>query len=198
VKIDEEAYADELAAVAIERGAAQNERELADLIETLRRTRRNVRAVLEIGVYKGGTLWLWKTLWPQAEVVGIDNMTLLKCEACEHRRAHSDCPFMMFELNTHNTHLLRRDSADVPAHFRPASFDILHIDGDHTPTGVRKDWNNYTPMVRAGGLVLIHDVANEGAPGWGVHELWAETLSKMPGAYAISQPGSYGIGIVPV
>lgn len=198
MQTDEDTYSRELASIAIERGAVQNANELAELIDELRR--RDVQLVLEIGVYLGGTLWLWKSLWPEAEVVGIDNMTLIgRCEACERRRAHNGCPNMMLDLNSRDAHLLRRNSADVPAHFKPASFDLLHIDGDHSISGVRADWNNYSPMVKPGGLILLHDAALDGT---GVQELWDDTLSKLSGAFLIHVPDSptmaYGIGVVPV
>lgn len=36
-------------------------------------------------------------------------------------------------------------------------FDVLLIDGDHTPEGVQADINNYVPMVSKGGIVIFHD-----------------------------------------
>lgn len=36
--------------------------------------------------------------------------------------------------------------------------DILFLDGDHTGFGVFSDTANYVPLVRKGGLVIIHDV----------------------------------------
>jgi len=202
VRTDEDTYSRELAAVAIERGAVQNADELAELIDELRRWENfgYVRLALEIGVYLGGTLWLWKTLWPQAEVVGIDNMTLMgKCEACERRRAHNNCPNMMLELNSHDAHLLKRDSADVPAHFQDDIFDFLHIDGDHSLAGVRADFDNYSPMVKEGGRIILHDAALEGS---GVKAFCGDTLSKLRGALLIHCPDSpsitYGVGVIPV
>lgn len=198
MQLDEHAYAKELAHRAIEfHGAAQNQEELASLIFILRERARTVRHVLEIGVYKGGTAWLWKTLWPTAVVVGIDDGSLLQCVDCEMRRAHKDCPFQLLEKNTSNTLVLKRKSDNVPK-FRPETFDILFIDGDHSPEGVRKDWNNYTPFVKHGGLVILHDVATPGAPGWGVFDFWEETASNIPGAFDIVKPPSeIGIGVVP-
>jgi len=37
--------------------------------------------------------------------------------------------------------------------------DVLHIDGDHSERGAFKDWKDYAPVVRAGGLVAVHDIA---------------------------------------
>lgn len=39
----------------------------------------------------------------------------------------------------------------------PNSIDFLHIDGDHTYEGVKIDWELYSPKVRRGGYITIHD-----------------------------------------
>jgi predicted O-methyltransferase YrrM len=36
--------------------------------------------------------------------------------------------------------------------------DFLFIDGDHTYEGVKQDFEMYTPLVRKGGLVAMHDI----------------------------------------
>lgn len=35
--------------------------------------------------------------------------------------------------------------------------DLLFIDGDHTEKGVRVDWELWTPAIRSGGIVMLHD-----------------------------------------
>jgi predicted O-methyltransferase YrrM len=42
--------------------------------------------------------------------------------------------------------------------------DVLFIDGDHTLDGALADWHMYGPLVRAGGLVLFHDIECAGEP----------------------------------
>jgi predicted O-methyltransferase YrrM len=43
--------------------------------------------------------------------------------------------------------------------------DLVLIDGDHNEKGVDQDWNDWSPFVRPGGIVLFHDaVIFEG--GW--------------------------------
>jgi len=36
--------------------------------------------------------------------------------------------------------------------------DAVHIDGDHTYRGSKLDWEFFSPLVRPGGLVMLHDV----------------------------------------
>lgn len=37
--------------------------------------------------------------------------------------------------------------------------DILFIDGDHSYEGVKKDWENYYPLMNKNGIVIFHDFA---------------------------------------
>jgi predicted O-methyltransferase YrrM len=47
----------------------------------------------------------------------------------------------------------------------PNKLDILMIDGDHTYEGVKDDLNNYTPLVKSGGRIILHDVCSGYDPG---------------------------------
>ena len=49
-------------------------------------------------------------------------------------------------------------------------YDILFIDGDHKNPGVQQDWDDYVPLVKPGGLILMHDITNQNED---VHEVWA-------------------------
>ena len=40
-------------------------------------------------------------------------------------------------------------------------FDFVFIDADHSYEGVKGDWINYTPRVKQGGLVALHDTNQE-------------------------------------
>ena len=56
-----------------------------------------------------------------------------------------------------------------------APIDVLMIDGDHTYAGVRKDFEEYAPLVRAGGLIVFHDILpHPGVPACQVDRLWRE------------------------
>lgn len=52
-----------------------------------------------------------------------------------------------------------------------APFDILFIDGLHTYEGVKRDYELYEPLVKPGGLILIHDVLNRRVE---VKDFWPE------------------------
>lgn len=111
------------------------------------------RVVVEIGCDGGGTLYCWRQLG--ADVFGItlpDNSWETGGQG--------------YPLNTHGAHVWLGDSHSAAAREwlvtqlagRPV--DVLHIDGDHSYDGVAADFATYAPLVRAGGLVLVHDVLN--------------------------------------
>ena len=50
-------------------------------------------------------------------------------------------------------------------------YDILFIDGDHSYKGVKQDFEMYSPLVKEGGLILMHDVCNKNC---GVPKFWEE------------------------
>lgn len=35
--------------------------------------------------------------------------------------------------------------------------DLLVIDGDHSEDGVQRDWNDWSPFVKPGGVIIFHD-----------------------------------------
>jgi len=55
--------------------------------------------------------------------------------------------------------------------FKGFECDILFIDGDHSYEGVKKDYINYSPLVKKGGLIILHDVCNINC---GVPDFWKE------------------------
>lgn len=57
------------------------------------------------------------------------------------------------------------------------SLDLLFIDGDHTYEGVKKDFNQYTKLVKKGGLIALHDIHRSSfheQHGCFVHNFWDE------------------------
>lgn len=181
------------------RGALQNPDELARAAELVRD--HSPADALEIGVNVGGTLWLWRRLC-SGTVVGLD-LGPPGCEPCRRRIAHNSCPRELLARNSSGCHYIESDSrapsaVRLAAELAPNGYDLLHIDGDHSPDGVRSDFELYSPLVRAGGLVLVHDIAGD-HPAWGVVAYWRDVLSKLDGAQAfLTHPtAGGGIGVIP-
>jgi cephalosporin hydroxylase len=153
---------------------------------------------VEIGVDHGGTLFLWtRVAAPDAVVAGIDTRPL--------GRLGRRSPYALVRVGfAHDGQrvdlLLPRDSHDTRTvdELRSAlggrPIDFLFIDGDHTYEGVRQDFELYAPLVRAGGMVALHDVGAAEAPG--VMQFWSELTATKSTEESISS--RYGIGVVHV
>jgi cephalosporin hydroxylase len=60
---------------------------------------------------------------------------------------------------------LRGDSVKQARHFKPETLEMVYIDADHSYDGVLSDLIAWTPIVRRGGIVALHDYLN---PAYGV------------------------------
>ena len=96
---------------------------------------------------------------------GYDETTF--AEVVEHNRAN---------YGSFST-LLRSDFDDALSQFEPGSIDVLHIDGLHTEAAVRHDVDSWLPKLRAGGILLLHDVDVRGKD-FGAWKVWAELQTQ--------------------
>lgn len=62
-------------------------------------------------------------------------------------------------------------SIDTYNKVKDIKFDLMFIDGDHTYEGVKKDFEMYVPLLKDGGLILMHDTINDNE---GVKDFWKE------------------------
>ncbi len=52
------------------------------------------------------------------------------------------------------------DSSEVVKTFK-GKIDLLFVDGDHSISGSRADFENWSPLVKVGGVMAVHDCACE-------------------------------------
>lgn len=169
--------AHELAEKAVnEHGALQKISELEWLIKVLC-TDSQPKSILEIGSWKGGTLWLWMQL--AEKVWSIDPFLLLNLEEWDETR--------LTVITAYSGEAIRRLSEPV--------FDVVFIDGDHSAAGVRNDWELYSQIARK---VVFHDIVPwtptpaeeaERYYGRGVYELW-EQIKLTHRTYQFIDPSS--------
>ena len=78
--------------------------------------------------------------------------------------------------------------------------DFLFIDGDHTYEGVRADFEMYSPLVREGGLIALHDIVQGPHETVGdVPRFWNELRARETSADEIvadHRQGGWGIGVI--
>lgn len=88
--------------------------------------------------------------------------------------------------------LLRTTFDEASGQFADGSVDLLHIDGLHTFEAVKHDFEQWLPKVRAGGIVLIHDIDARHA-NFEVWRLWAD-LKKQYRTFEFNH--CWGLGIL--
>ncbi len=171
----------ELAMIAIKKGATQKITELSTLISLLKKRRLGTR--VEIGTERGGTLYAWcRIAQPDAMIISIDlpggpfggGYTLLDVKK-----------FRKYKKKKQKLFCLRKDShkqatkKELLKKLNGRKIDFLMIDGDHRYTGVKKDWQLYSPLVKQNALIAFHDILfHPEVPACKVDRLWKEIKVK--------------------
>jgi predicted O-methyltransferase YrrM len=172
--------------------------ELVRLLEDVRKL--DPQTVLEIGTHRGGTLYLWARLArPDATLISIDLPGGKFGGGYSPFRAPI---YRRFAQERQKLNLMRADSHDASTLeetrrlLSGRQIDLLFIDGDHTFEGVKKDWEMYSPLVRAGGLIVFHDVAGNYEETH-VKAFWDTVKTSHPYREYMAHPeGLYGIGVL--
>jgi len=73
----------------------------------------------------------------------------------------------------------------------------IHIDGDHSYTGVKMDFMHSWDQLIPGGIIALHDIHTnqQHNPPYGVQKLWLE-LKKSRQYNMFELPGAYGLGFI--
>jgi predicted O-methyltransferase YrrM len=77
-------------------------------------------------------------------------------------------------------------------HFADGSIDLLHIDGWHTYSAVKHDFESWISKLSDRAVVLFHDV-NAKQKDFGVHEFWNEVKEHYPN---FEFDHGYGLGVL--
>lgn len=171
--------------------------ELLELVDRLK-----PKTLLEIGTAGGGTLLLFtRVASADAMILTVDlPYTLLGGSYSEWRRRM----YQSFALDQQSIWCFRSDSHS-PATFRlvkerlgEMSLDFLFIDGDHSYQGVKMDFEMYSPLVREGGMIALHDIAPHQDKDVGVPNFWNELRNEYDTVEIIakSDQGWAGIGVI--
>jgi predicted O-methyltransferase YrrM len=194
-------------AIQLSRHAIRNLRALQRTTELSRAValvrERRPATVVEIGSYRGGTLYCWaRVSTPDARLVSID---LAVGEQMEKYGYGAGDPHGLrnLVLPTQDLHVILGDShsAEVRDQLIAAlgvrPIDFLFIDGDHTYAGVKSDYETYAPLVRPQGLIGFHDIVpNSGMPDLEVWKFWNELKSSgRSWRECIDAGGGTGMGI---
>ncbi|MBN2131268.1 MAG: class I SAM-dependent methyltransferase [Sedimentisphaerales bacterium] len=150
---------------------------------------------LEIGSANGGSAWLYAgACRPGAHLILVD-----RCARAH--RDHLQTTIAALEAEGRRVTLVRGNSRDpeivetVQKAVGKKKVDALHIDCDHTMPAVQDDWNNYSPLVRPGGIILMHDIGTRGRECCQVPEFWADVRRDKRVA-EIRHGRDKGIGVI--
>lgn len=153
-------------------------REVAKVVSSLK-----PNVIVEIGTYKGGTLFIWTRTNPQAElVVSIDLPGGKYGGGYDARREKLyrlfayNRPHMQMEFIRGNSHL-HETAERLKKILNGRLIDFLYIDADHTYQGVKTDFQLYSPLVSKQGIIGFHDICNRKA-NHQVKDFWAEIKQK--------------------
>jgi cephalosporin hydroxylase len=135
--------------------------------------------VLEIGTWRGGTLL------PICRL-SDDKATIISLDLPGGTFGGGSSPMHLstmkrFKKQDQQLHFIRDDSHKqevlerVQSILKGRQLDLLFLDGDHTYSGVRQDFEMYAPLVRKGGTVALHDIVEHSpASGCRVSNFWNE------------------------
>lgn len=105
--------------------------------------------VLELGICRGGGLAIWRELFPDAEVHGVDHdLYQVMPWTVAHFREDS-------RICVHDMHLPSARVAEL------GEFDLIVDDGEHGPGAVFPAFQQCWPMLRPGGLYVVEDWRQE-------------------------------------
>ena len=179
----------------------QNRCEITELVRLVQE--RQPRRVLEIGTARGGTLFLLtQSAAPNADIVSLDlpggrnGGGYPNWKSPIYRRfARGDRTVTLIRGNSHE-----EASRDAVAELvGPSGFDLIMIDADHSYAGVKRDFELYSPLLAAGGIIVMHDILpNSFDPEIDVAPFWDEVKRKYPTRELVEDPdqGVFGIGLV--
>lgn len=148
----------------------------------------NPKNILEIGTWKGYSAETWiKAFKPDIFI------TIEKDDISIHEyNVHTNIGYKSwYNSDSHDPKVLR----DVKI-YSPEGFNYFFIDGDHSYEGVRKDFEMYSPLVKKGGIIALHDTCYHADKTEEVDIFWNEIKNKYPYVEIKAGKNSTGIGII--
>lgn len=176
----------------------QDETEFQQLLARFKKLSPRCR-VLEIGSLHGETLRHWiENMEVDGLIVSVDLMIPpADPRYLQQKLGHEILWHQWAMASGHSLYVLDRDSRDplcvkIVSSLLPV-IDFLWIDGGHDRDTCLRDWTNYSPLVRPGGLVAFHDLGRE----WpDVRPVWESVKTQYAHEEFVASPDRYGIGVL--
>lgn len=165
----------------VDHQASQKPEELAEFLALL--ASKQPQVLVELGAGYGGSLYAWCAVVPMVISVEVNPVYI--------RSLHGAT---MLHRDTHDPGTI----AAVRELLGEQQIDCVFIDANHAYDDVLRDYQDYRPLVRPGGLVALHDIVTY-RRGEDVPKVWSEI--KDDTAVEIIHPGGGewgGIGVMTV
>lgn len=182
--------------------AVQHRDEIIQLVKVVQE--QNPETIVELGTDKGGTFFLWCRLLKQLKKIASIDLPDGRFGGGYDSRRIKLYRYFLFDNANVSTLFLRNDShepetkAALVKWLKPDKIDFLYIDGDHTYSGVKQDFEMYSTLVRPGGIIAFHDIRTKGN-GHEVYRYWNDLKENFKYSEIIQNPsGSMGIGILKI
>ena len=143
-----------------------------------------IRRVVEIGVFEGDSLRYWRAFLDPELLIGIDPE-----------------PRLILGLDV-GVHLIAAPSQDESTYgevlrlLAGEEIDLLYLDGDHRYEPLRHDWDLYSPHVRSGGIIVLHDAQIRWNETVDTYKLWPELIEGRRSKLLWDGAGGTGLGII--
>jgi predicted O-methyltransferase YrrM len=132
--------------------------EILQLADTVLRSK--PRIILEIGTSRAGTLLIWPSI-ESSRVISCDSRDVGPVREFYEALPppHSTCRVELLVGDSHAAEFRKRVADELGGEQLGGELvDFLFIDGDHTVERVARDYEDYKPFVRPGGLIAFHDI----------------------------------------
>lgn len=124
--------------------------------------------MLEVGVFKGATLSVWKLLKPYATVYGVTPLdsTGIGWEG-DYLQMIDDIHARFEQLKPIIIHGLSESKDAIKTATETEPYEVVYIDGGHEKHHIVNDLLYYAPLVEQGGYLVIDDACCDMKMPWG-------------------------------
>ena len=160
--------------------------EMQEMLRELEPRRHEICVVLEIGTFQGDSLRIWREYLDPTLLIGIQDTD----ETSPETAREVDAMMVIGKSQSREAH------AEVLRVLSGVAIDFLYIDGDHMYPSVRRDWELYEPLVRRGGIVILHDAVIEDNDTVEVYRFYREVREGRQSKLLYGGHGSTGAAVI--
>ena len=139
---------------------------------------RSATVLVEIGCFEGATTAALAANASDGRVYSIDPFFAGRAGVAY---GYWIARLELWRKKLRNVRLIRAFSREAAPRF-DQPVDFLFIDGDHSLQGIQRDWSDWFPKVKSGGVIAMHDcrISGNSPVELGTMQFYRERLSHTP------------------